>query len=425
MWSAGTTHAACLKNEVRAGALNRIFSSNATRLPSAAGDELIMMHRNRQPFGHAKTRSTVGAAAGLTFLHRFAGRRLVVWALATLWVSMPGIAAAEAIFSGLTVKTVSVITYDVEKTAKRYAVVFGAKNWSVFDDDVELTTFGGGKVSKQHIQLRTAIGQLQEGLQIELIQGTPGTPFGEFMIRRGEPGGVLAHHFGLGAVPDANELLRRLKAEGYGILMQLRTVDGAVTTLASTWNEIGSPVAFSSVGTNPSARKPSRSLKFDDVGYLKVSKPLEQLAFYSNDIDSMQKHYKALFGIDQKQYPIALTEFVEYDVLLKGPLKIKFGIGMLGSMQMELVEPVFGDTIYSKWVRKNGVGIQHMSFGVVKASEYGAIVDAFESAGYRIHFTGLTSAGAIRFGFADTFDLGMDIEFAKSTGPEAAAPATR
>ena len=92
-----------------------------------------------------------------------------------------------------------------------------------------------------------------------------------------------------------------------------------------------------------------------------------QLCWVVPDLDAAIAHWVKSAGAG----PFFVFEDVHFtDATYRGaPADIpphRAAIGQSGAMQIELIEPIKNDaTPYAEFVKKNGSGIQHMSFGSI------------------------------------------------------------
>src|SRR6266404_8374635 len=110
------------------------------------------------------------------------------------------------------VEAIAVATFDVEKTARRYAEVFGVSSWDIFEDRVVSQSTAHGPSTEATV-LR-ASGRFA-GLTQELIQPLTGTtPLDAFRKERRVP---PLRHFVVSVKEPSREVRGALRAADYPI----------------------------------------------------------------------------------------------------------------------------------------------------------------------------------------------------------------
>lgn len=96
---------------------------------------------------------------------------------------------------------------------------------------------------------------------------------------------------------------------------------------------------------------------------LKLS-PVRQLGYVVADIERTCRYYESTLGIGAFCTPF---EVDMSGAILRGkPLetKIKVAFAQSGSVQVELIQPVEGDNLYTEFLARHGDGIHHLAFTV-------------------------------------------------------------
>ena len=148
---------------------------------------------------------------------------------------------------------------------------------------------------------------------------------------------------------------------------------------------------------------------------IKVSE-LFQVGIVVRDLEKSMKTYKSLLGIDK-------WEVVEIDsstipMTYRGKpaeLGFKAAFCMLGSLMIELLEPVKGNGTYRDFLDKQGEGIHHL--GHIRVDDLNEAVQALEKAGFPCIETGGHSA-IHEWAYVDTTEaLGYIIELSSGLDP--------
>ena len=131
-----------------------------------------------------------------------------------------------------------------------------------------------------------------------------------------------------------------------------------------------------------------------------VSGPIIQTAWVVPDIAATEEHLTALtgiakwtrlpdirFGPDSCTYRGAPADFVAH-----------ISMAYVGEMQLELIQPVTGTSIYSEFLEATGGGLHHLCWEV---EDLDAALATAAAAGMAAVQTGDMAGGAIRFAYLD------------------------
>jgi catechol 2,3-dioxygenase-like lactoylglutathione lyase family enzyme len=109
-------------------------------------------------------------------------------------------------------------------------------------------------------------------------------------------------------------------------------------------------------------------------------KVVTQVAIVCRDIDATSKRWAAVLGVDPP--PVSTTKpGHEIKVMVRGRPsdgRAKLAFIKLGQVELELVQPLGGDTSWQQFLDKNGEGVQHIAFQV---KDQDKAVQAFGDAG--------------------------------------------
>ena len=91
--------------------------------------------------------------------------------------------------------------------------------------------------------------------------------------------------------------------------------------------------------------------------------PVQQVCIVVKDIDRAIEYYTSTFGMG----PFSVLDVDMEGVLLRGkPIsaKIKVAFADSGPLQIELIQPVEGKSIYTEFLDSKGEGLHHLAFQV-------------------------------------------------------------
>ncbi len=137
-----------------------------------------------------------------------------------------------------------------------------------------------------------------------------------------------------------------------------------------------------------------------------------QIAFIVEDLRSTVEKYYKYFGIGPWNIYTYGKPLVKRMSLYgrETEYKMKVGLSYFGDMRVELIQPLEGDTLYSKFVEEHGYGIQHLGFLV---DDMEKAIKIAERAGFRMVMdgSGFGLDGDGHYAYLDTEDIiGITIE---------------
>jgi len=118
-------------------------------------------------------------------------------------------------------------------------------------------------------------------------------------------------------------------------------------------------------------------------------KPIIQIGFVVRDAIKTAKRYSAIFGIG----PWNFVEGKARDFILRGEkLKnaecgLRLALANLGRLQIELIQPQYGPSTHMSFLKEQGEGIHHVSFGAVEG--HNEIISGLAARGIGIEMQGL------------------------------------
>lgn len=114
------------------------------------------------------------------------------------------------------------------------------------------------------------------------------------------------------------------------------------------------------------------------VGKVKLP-PVSQVGIVVRDIQKAADYYTATFGIG----PFSIIDVNMEGVLLRGKpssSKIKAAFAQSGALQIEFIQPVEGQNLYTEFLATNGEGLHHLGFQV---EDFDGMVAAFAKEGIK------------------------------------------
>jgi len=143
-------------------------------------------------------------------------------------------------------------------------------------------------------------------------------------------------------------------------------------------------------------------------------KELFQIGIVVRDLQKSMQLYEELFGIDDWAEMEILSEYLDNLEYNGKPVEnacFLTGMADVGSLQIELIQPVEGDLPYADFLKEHGEGLHHV--GHIHVPDIDAAVSALEARGYPCIFVGSTST--TKFAYVDmTKALGVIVEMVES-----------
>ena len=129
--------------------------------------------------------------------------------------------------------------------------------------------------------------------------------------------------------------------------------------------------------------------------------PLSQIGIVVSDIDRTAAFYHSTFGIG----PFAIIPEVKFEgAILRGrptSISIKVAFAQSGSVQIELIQPLEGGSIYTEFLAAKGEGLHHLGFEV---DDFDGKLAAFKSKGIEPIFW--HNMGWMAFAYLGTYSIG-------------------
>jgi methylmalonyl-CoA/ethylmalonyl-CoA epimerase len=133
---------------------------------------------------------------------------------------------------------------------------------------------------------------------------------------------------------------------------------------------------------------------------------VNQIGIVVKDIEKAMSNYSDIFGI---AFPrVVIPDF--YNKTYRGKpsdFRMKLALGMMGQLQIELIQVLQGKTIYEEFLERNGEGLHHFGFDVKNMDER---IAGLQSLGIGVLQSGETANA--KFAYLDTESLvGVIFEF--------------
>ena len=131
-----------------------------------------------------------------------------------------------------------------------------------------------------------------------------------------------------------------------------------------------------------------------------ASGPVTQIAWVTDDIEATEKFLSVGFGAGHWTRMNDI-HFAPEDCTLRGEpadFTIHVSIVYVGDLQLEVIQPVSGDSIYAEFLERNGPGLHHVCFDVEDMDE--ALAGVAEL-GLTVHQAGSMMGGAMDFAYVD------------------------
>lgn len=128
--------------------------------------------------------------------------------------------------------------------------------------------------------------------------------------------------------------------------------------------------------------------------------PITQIAWVTGDIAATEELLSAGFGAGSWTRMNDI-HFAPDAVTLRGEpadFTIHVSIVYVGDLQLEVIQPVTGTSIYSEFLERNGPGLHHVCFDV---EDMEAALAGVAALGLTVHQQGSMMGGAMDFAYVD------------------------
>ena len=124
---------------------------------------------------------------------------------------------------------------------------------------------------------------------------------------------------------------------------------------------------------------------------------LFQVGIVVHDLEKSMERYEKAFGIGPWEV-INVDSSMFSEMTYHGkPVQHRFraALAMVGPMQLELIEPLEGDNIYSDFLKEHGEGLHHL--GHVRVSDLDEAIQSFEKEGFPCLQSGRSSRAGVAY----------------------------
>ena len=270
------------------------------------------------------------------------------------------------------INQVAIVVKDLELVAQNYWKIFGIGPWAIFDWESPLVYdrkyYGEPAWSRERI----ALAQVGD-VQLELVQPVDGPSiYGDYLEQVGEG----LHHLNF-LVDDVDETAAILAGEGFPSLQSGKwgppeSKGGYNYVEIKPLRTIWEPVRMAEMDVQPimipGPNEPC-SAKFKCKG-------INQIAIVVEDLELVAQNYWNILGIG----PWAIFDWespLVYDRKYYGKpawARERIALAQVGNVQLELVQPVDGPSIYADYLKECGEGLHHLNFLVDDVDETAAIL---------------------------------------------------
>jgi catechol 2,3-dioxygenase-like lactoylglutathione lyase family enzyme len=259
------------------------------------------------------------------------------------------------------INQVALVVHDLEQVAKNYWTILGIGPWAIYEWEAPLVydrTYHG-----QRAWARERIALAQVGaVQLELVQPVEGPSiYRDWLEAHGEG----LHHMNF-LVDDVDQTVAALAEIGVPTMQSGRfgpPEQRGAYNYVDVWplRTIWEPVHMAEeMGVDPimfPAGSESSPAPIKSLG-------INQFALVVHDLEEVAKNYMTILGIG----PWAIYEWeapLVYDRTYHGQrawARERIALAQVGDVQLELVQPVEGPSIYGDWLEAHGEGLHHMNF---------------------------------------------------------------
>jgi catechol 2,3-dioxygenase-like lactoylglutathione lyase family enzyme len=272
------------------------------------------------------------------------------------------------------INQVALVVEDLELVAENYWTIFGIGPWQIFNWEAPLVY--DRKYRGKNAWAREKIALAQVGkVQLELVQPVDGPSiYRDWLDEHGEG----LHHMNF-LVDDVDEAVAAMESDGFPSIQSGRfgppDQKGAYNYVEThPLRTIWEPVHIGNeIGAEPKLWPPPNG---DSPAKIKCQ-GINQIALVVKDLEKVAENYWNTLCIG----PWAIYEWeapLVYDRKYQGKsawAREKIALAQVGDVQLELVQPVEGPSIYQDWLDQHGEGLHHMNFLVDDVDKAVAILD--------------------------------------------------
>jgi methylmalonyl-CoA/ethylmalonyl-CoA epimerase len=152
----------------------------------------------------------------------------------------------------------------------------------------------------------------------------------------------------------------------------------------------------------------------DELRSLNQNRKIYQIAWVTRDLEKSMKAWVENLKIGPWTVLTFTDQSLKY-LKVNGkpvtePFKFLIGISWIGDMQLELIEPVYGPTIYEAFIQKHGEGLHHIKERIADNAMDSVVQD------YRDKGIGVTQTGQFETDFHYYLDTEPKLDFIYELG---------
>ncbi len=145
--------------------------------------------------------------------------------------------------------------------------------------------------------------------------------------------------------------------------------------------------------------------------------PVTQLCWVTEDIEATESFLAAQFGVPAWTR-LPDIHFGPEDCTLHGEpadFVVHVSLGYIGDLQLEIIQPVSGESIYTEFLATSAPGLHHLCFEV---EDMAAALAAAAGAGVDVVQAGSMMGGGMEFAYLDGAHAGVPYVELARIGPE-------
>ena len=259
------------------------------------------------------------------------------------------------------INQVAIVVWDLEQVVRNYWNILGIGPWAIYNWEAPLVY--DRKYHGKTVWAREKIALAQVGhVQLELVQPVEGPSIYRDWL---EEVGEGLHHMNF-LVDDVDAAVEMLTTDGFPSIQsgrfEPRDQAGAynyidIKPLKTIWEPVHLGETIASEPTMFPATSAESPAKIKCKG-------INQVAIVVWDLEQVVRNYWNILGIG----PWAIYNWeapLVYDRKYHGQTvwaREKIALAQVGDVQLELVQPVEGPSIYRDWLEEVGEGLHHMNF---------------------------------------------------------------
>jgi methylmalonyl-CoA/ethylmalonyl-CoA epimerase len=152
----------------------------------------------------------------------------------------------------------------------------------------------------------------------------------------------------------------------------------------------------------------------EELRALNQKRKIYQIAWVTRDLEKSMKAWVDNLKIGPWTVLTFTNQSLKYlkvdDKTVTEPFKFLIGISWIGDMQLELIEPVYGPTIYEAFIQKHGEGLHHIKERITDDAIEGVVQE------YRDKGIAVTQTGQFETDFHYYLDTEPKVDFIYELG---------